>query len=60
MCVCIYIYIYIYVTNGRLSGTYFGAQPAAIALLLQRGADPNEQSAFGSTALLSACYMKVM
>lgn len=48
-------------THGRtvlMEATYFGAEPATIALLLQQQADPNAQSFFGSTALLSACYMQ--
>lgn len=41
-----------------MEATYYSAEPAAVALLLQQRADPNAQSNFGSTALLSACYMK--
>lgn len=41
-----------------MEATYYGAEPATVALLLQQRADPNAQSDFGSTALLSACYMQ--
>lgn len=48
-------------THGRtplMEATYYGAEPATVALLLQQRADPNARSNFGSTALLSACYMQ--